>query len=355
VLNGGDFTITVTGVSDPLGNAIAGSNSGTGTGYGVAPSVVSVARQTPSGQNTNASSVTWLVTFSEAIDPATVNTTGDFMVIVQSGSISGASVAGVAATGDPTAFTVTVGTGSGDGELRLDVVASADIADSAGNVYNVNYSAGPTYIIDKTHPTVMSITRDTPSAQETNAATIVWRVVFNEPVSDVDPADGAVVASLPSIDVTFSKAVTGVAAADLAVNDSQATTITTTDNLTYTFTGYAAVADGGVSVTLASGSILDSVGNAFAGAAWTYTQDSSLVGVILTATGVADDGTTNGSPVSGMGTLAPQPDSVALQSGHTYRLTWTGGEMKSGGAITITAGGAQMGLAGNAGRIGFGH
>ena len=43
---------------------------------------------------------------------------------------------------------------------------------------------------------------------------------------------------------------------------------------------------------------------------------------------------------SGQGTLNAQPDSVALQSGNTYRLTWNSGEMRSGGDITITPGGA---------------
>lgn len=39
---------------------------------------------------------------------------------------------------------------------------------------------------------------------------------------------------------------------------------------------------------------------------------------------------------NGRGTLAAQPDNVALVSGNTYRLTWTTGEMRNGGDITVT-------------------
>ena len=39
---------------------------------------------------------------------------------------------------------------------------------------------------------------------------------------------------------------------------------------------------------------------------------------------------------SGQGTLAASPDSVALQTGNTYRLTWNPGEMFDGGDITVT-------------------
>ncbi len=49
---------------------------------------------------------------------------------------------------------------------------------------------------------------------------------------------------------------------------------------------------------------------------------------------------------TGKGKLTTNPNSVALISGATYRLTWTSGEMKDGGDITITVSNAQD-LAGN--------
>jgi len=44
---------------------------------------------------------------------------------------------------------------------------------------------------------------------------------------------------------------------------------------------------------------------------------------------------------SGRGTLAANPDSVALASGNTYRLTWLAGEMKNGGDVTVTVSNVQ--------------
>lgn len=44
---------------------------------------------------------------------------------------------------------------------------------------------------------------------------------------------------------------------------------------------------------------------------------------------------------TGKGTLANNPNSVALVSGNTYRLTWSTGEMLNGGNITITVANAQ--------------
>ena len=49
---------------------------------------------------------------------------------------------------------------------------------------------------------------------------------------------------------------------------------------------------------------------------------------------------------TGRGTLATNPNSVALVSGNAYRLTWSSGEMLNGGDITITVANVQD-LAGN--------
>lgn len=59
----------------------------------------------------------------------------------------------------------------------------------------------------------------------------------------------------------------------------------------------------------------------------TFSQDMGASG--MTAARYEVSGT-------GKGTLATNPDSVAWLYGHRYRLTWTGGEMKNGGNITIT-------------------
>jgi len=49
---------------------------------------------------------------------------------------------------------------------------------------------------------------------------------------------------------------------------------------------------------------------------------------------------------TGKGSLANNPNSVALVSGNTYRLTWSAGEMLNGGNVTVTVANAQD-VAGN--------
>lgn len=49
---------------------------------------------------------------------------------------------------------------------------------------------------------------------------------------------------------------------------------------------------------------------------------------------------------TGQGTLANNPNNVALQAGTTYRLTWLAGSMQPGGTITITVAGVSD-VAGN--------
>jgi len=61
----------------------------------------------------------------------------------------------------------------------------------------------------------------------------------------------------------------------------------------------------------------------------TFSEGMSATG-LLTAANYTISGT-------GKGTLATNPNSVALVSGNTYRLTWSAGEMFNGGNITITA------------------
>jgi predicted outer membrane repeat protein len=145
----------------------------------IPPTVVSILRADPS--LTNAASVNFTVTFSEAV---TGVGTGDF-ALTPSG-VTGASVTGV--SGGPTVYTVTISTGSGDGTLRLDVPDTATVIDLAGNpLSGLPYEAGESYTIDKTAPTVVSILRADPNP--TNAASVNFTVTFSEAVAGVDADD----------------------------------------------------------------------------------------------------------------------------------------------------------------------
>lgn len=85
----------------------------------VAPTVVSVTRQSPSAQVINASSVTFRVTYSEPVNNVTIES---FAVdAINGGSVTGnvTNVSGAGATRD-----VTVSITSGSGEFRLNVVSA---------------------------------------------------------------------------------------------------------------------------------------------------------------------------------------------------------------------------------------
>ena len=106
----------------------------------IAPNVVSITRADPNP--TNAASVDFTVIFSE--DVTGVNT-GDF-VLTTTGSIMGASVTGVMY--GPKIYLVTVDTGTGYGDLRLDVPITATIASLANPTHvlaGLPYTAGETY------------------------------------------------------------------------------------------------------------------------------------------------------------------------------------------------------------------
>jgi predicted outer membrane repeat protein len=169
-------------ITDLVGNPLSGLPYTGGESYTIdktAPMVVSILRADPSP--TNASSVNYTVTFSEAVTGVGVS---DFTLTLS--GITGASVTGV--SGGPTIYTVAVSTGTGSGSLRLDVPGTASITDGVGNpLSGLPYTGGESYTIDKTAPTVVSILRANPSP--TNAASVDYTVTFSEAVTGVGASD----------------------------------------------------------------------------------------------------------------------------------------------------------------------
>ena len=139
----GPHTFTVR-AKDPAGNVDATPASYTWTIDLTAPTVVSSLRT--NANPTNATSVDFTITFSEAV---TGVDTSDFSLTTT--GVSGASVTGISGAGS--VYTVAVNTGSGNGTIRLDVPASAvTITDLAGNpLASLPYSGGETYTITKTY------------------------------------------------------------------------------------------------------------------------------------------------------------------------------------------------------------
>lgn len=150
------------------------------------PTVTSIVKTSKSP--TNANSVDFKVTFSEAV---TGVDTADFSLAMGTG-LSGASVTGV--NGKNTEYTVTVSTGAGSGSLHLDFTDNDSITDPIGNkpggegVNNGNFINGETYTIDKTAPTATSIIRANTS-NPTSAPSVDFIVTFSKKVTGVDITD----------------------------------------------------------------------------------------------------------------------------------------------------------------------
>lgn len=141
-------------ISPSYGNGLNGTiNAGEslfGYSFGlqadaVAPAVSSIVR---AGSNpTNAASVQFTVTYTEAV----VGVTASNFSLTTVG-LAGASITSVAGSGNT--YTVTVNTGSGDGTVQLNQQTNTGITDLAFNALTGGVVAGETYTIDKTVPAV---------------------------------------------------------------------------------------------------------------------------------------------------------------------------------------------------------
>ena len=180
-------------IQDMAGNALTdvtpiGTNNNIYTLDNTAPRVSSIARKTPLEETTNADSLTWTVTFDEAVEDVDA---ADF-------SVSGSTAAANVVQGSNAAvWEITVSGGNlvgYDGDVVLEFAANQNIQDPAGNVLTDIMSTGVNegYTLDNTAPRVSSIARKTPLEETTNADSLTWTVSFDEAVQNVDPADFSV-------------------------------------------------------------------------------------------------------------------------------------------------------------------
>ncbi len=180
-----------------------------------APTITSIARQTPSTSPTNADTLVFRVTFDEDVENVGTN---DFEVTGTTGNVT-------SVTGDGAVYDVTISGGdlAGlNGTVDLDVAAGNDVQDTAGNPLGSTPGIGSedTFSVDNTAPTVATIVRL--DGSPTNADSIQYTVTFSEDVTDVDTADFTV--------TTVSGDATGTVSLVTAVNASTYTV--TVDNVT---------------------------------------------------------------------------------------------------------------------------
>lgn len=142
-----------------------------------------------SADNTSSARLNFLVTFNQAVcgvDRYDFN-------LVTSGTISYASFISVSGLAGTTTRIVTVIVGSGSGTFDLDMIDNGTIRDGARNylggagLSNGDYTNGEIYMIERTPPIVVSITRG--NADPSGASTLKYVVTFSESVTGVDRYD----------------------------------------------------------------------------------------------------------------------------------------------------------------------
>jgi hypothetical protein len=144
--------------ANPLGGVGAGNGNftagGTYTIDKTAPAMISSIRIDPNP--TTAENVRFAVTFSESVSG--VDTT-DFMLTTTDG-LSAASISSL--SGSANTYTVTVASGTGIGNLRLDLVDNDSILDPSGKPLggagagNGNFTIGEAYTVNKPPVTILS-------------------------------------------------------------------------------------------------------------------------------------------------------------------------------------------------------
>ncbi|WP_162844708.1 beta strand repeat-containing protein, partial [Roseivirga pacifica] len=308
-----------------------------------APTVTSIARQSPTTTPTNADQLVWDVTFDEVV--ANVGT-ADFSVSGTTGTVtsvtnpSGNVYRVTASGGDLASLNATV---------TLSFAGAQDIADAAGNALVNTTPTGTndnTFVVDNTAPRVISIARQSPTTTPTNADQLVWDVTFDEVVANVGTADFSVSGTtgtvttvtnpsgnvyrvtasggdLASLNATVTLSFAGVQdIADAAGNALVNTTPTGTNNNTFVVDNTAPRV---TSIARQSPTT-------------TPTNADQLVWDVTFDEAVANLGTADFSVSGTTGTVT----SVTNPSGNVYRVTASGGDLASLNAtVTLSFSGVQ--------------
>ena len=200
------------------------------------PAVSSIKRQLPTNELTNADSVTWRLTFSEAVQ----NVDGeDFQII--------GTTAGLTVTSAENSLTIyEVNASDGDlanltGTVTLSLANGRNIVDLAGNALDNTNDPSPnenSFELDNSVPAVASIKRQVPLDERTDADRLVWRVAFTEAVQNVDAANFTLsgsTADLTATAVNTSETIWDVQASDgdlMDLNGTVALSLVSEHNIT---------------------------------------------------------------------------------------------------------------------------
>ncbi|MBI1234873.1 MAG: beta-propeller fold lactonase family protein, partial [Alphaproteobacteria bacterium] len=292
-MGGLDGTITLSfaggqDITDAEGNALTNT-----VPYGIfqntyvldisAPILTAFARNTPAGEKTNADTLVFDISFSEAVTNVSAD---DF-------DITGTTATGVLA-GSGSAYTLTLSGGdlaSYNGIVGIDLASGQDITDLAGNAQpDAEPATDETYDVRNLAPALASITRSSPAGSPTNADSLVWDLSFS------------------AIDSTFT-----LPANAFTVSG---TTATVTDVTRYSIGLYVTVSggdladlDGDVTLALANTDFADDYGNVMdrtipAGAELTYTLDNAAPTLTSILRQTPSDQATNADSLTWLATFS---------------------------------------------------
>ncbi len=352
-LTNGTYDITVA-ATDAAGNL---GNDATTNELTVDTNALTVTVATTASNPTKLSPIPVTVTFGKDV--------ADFVaadVTVTNGALSG-----FAAT-NARVYTFNI-TPTGQGAVSVTVAAG--VAHDAAGTANAAGSMNTTY--DTVAPTV-TVNQKPGQADPTVASPIAFTVVFSEPVTGfgqtkvtlsgtANPTTAEVTEVAPNNGTTFEVAASGMSSdgtvvcqvgagkvADTADN-ANAPSTSTDNSVTW---GLDSDGDGVPDISdnapfVANPSQTDVDGDGIGDVIDMHTQmpqvtavavvDGRNVDVTFDEPMKTSDVTTAANYTlsgPGKGTLADHPNSVANTSGNTYRLTWTTGEMKIAGDVTIT-------------------
>jgi hypothetical protein len=304
-----------------------------------APRLAGITRENPAAEFTNASSVTFTVTFDEAV---TGVVSSSFTTSGISGSGGAGNINGVAGSGTTWSVTVATGNNNVNGTLTLALASGASINDLAGNALTTREATGSveTYTIDKTAPRLSGITRHDPLGAATNRNQVTFRVTFSEPLAGIDTADFTVTGTSGGTVVTTSAATGDVIDIVVDTGAPDGTTILGLAN-TATLTDRAG---NPMSTFTATGSVES------------YTIDRTAPAV--TVTNPVAGSTATSSPLTVAGACANGDGAVTLTftgtgapSGQAVNCTsnaWSASVAFGTGSYTVQA--SQTDAAGNTGR-----
>jgi hypothetical protein len=193
----------------------ANSNTNTFTVDVTAPTVLSITRQSPVANPTNASTLTYRVAFSESV----VGVSTSSFSLTSTGTASG-TIAAVTPVGSAL-YDVTVTSVGGNGTLRLNLNSTGTgITDFATNSPVGGYTSGQTYTLDNTAPTA---TISTTATNPTSTSPIPFTVTFSEPVtgfaaSSVSVTNGTITSAITNAGNAYSFSVTPTAGGTVTVS-----------------------------------------------------------------------------------------------------------------------------------------